>query len=514
MKQKSLCRNLICSLVALLPPSTHAAEAGSWNQFRGPGGSGIADGCRPPVEIGETNLAWKVPIPAGLSAPALSDSRIFLTAVEEGRLVTLAFEKSSGQLAWRKEAPEVPLERVHETSSPATPTPLVDGERVYVYFGSFGLICYDHDGNQQWQKAIPTPKSLYGMATSPIAHGENLILVLDSDENLPDSKLSQSKIIALKKEDGELAWEIPRPFHRSGWSVPTVWEHDGGSELVVLGNGRVSGYDMSSGAQIWFAGGFSRETIAIPVAGGGKIYASAAMLGGSGDENPEPEPFWDAVMQFDKNSDGKLERGEMTAGFTFPLRPELPIGHPGFGIPLPEEGARREKRLDGMFGWIDKDRDGFWGRDEFVANMTGNRGKPMLVAILPGGKGDVSESHVEWQLHRGIPEIPSPIYFDDHVYLVRKGGLVNAIDSSDGSVIYRERLAGAPGQYSASPVIADGHLYLVSGLGVISVVPVGDDFELAHQYPLGEAVQVTPAIDLRSIYIRGEKHLWAFRRPG
>jgi len=238
------------------------------------------------------------------------------------------------------------------------------------------------------------------------------------------------------------------------------------------------------------------------------------MLGGSGDENPEPAPFWDAVMQFDKNSDGKLQRDEMTAGFTFPLRPELPIGHPGFGIPLPKEGPQREKRLDGMLGWIDKDRDGFWTREEFVANMTGNRGKPLLMAILPGGKGDVSESHVEWQSHRGIPEIPSPIYFDERLYLVRKGGLINAIDTADGTVVYRERLADAPGQYSASPVIADGNLYLVSGLGVISVVPVGDEFELAHQYALGEGVQVTPAIDADTIYFRGEKHLWAFRRAG
>ncbi len=150
-------------------------------------------------------------------------------------------------------------------------------------------------------------------------------------------------------------------------------------------------------------------------------------------------------------------------------------------------------------------------REEFVANMTGNRGKPLLMAILPGGKGDVSESHVEWQSHRGIPEIPSPIFFDDRLYLVRKGGLINAIDTADGTVVYRERLADAPGQYSASPVIADRNLYLVSGLGVISVVPVGDEFELAHQYGLGEGVQVTPAIDLDTIYIRGEKHLWAFR---
>ena len=89
----------------LTPHLLCAAEPGEWNQFRGPGGSGVASGCRPPLEISEDNLAWKLPIPPGLSSPSLSDARIFLTAVDEGRLITLAIDKSSGRLAWRKRHP-------------------------------------------------------------------------------------------------------------------------------------------------------------------------------------------------------------------------------------------------------------------------------------------------------------------------------------------------------------------------------------------------------------------------
>ena len=488
------------------------ADQAGWGRFRGPNGSGVASNCHPPVEIKGASLAWKVPVGPGLSSPTLSEQRVFVTALEDGRLATLAFEKSSGDLAWRKQAPQVPLEKVHETSSPATPTPLVDAERVYAYFGSFGLICYDHDGEEQWRRPIPTPKSLYGMATSPISYRDQVILVLDDDANLPDSKLSRSKIVAFNKSDGEVAWEIARPFHRSGWSVPIIWVHDGGAELVVLGNGRFSGYDLETKTKKWFATGFSRETIAVPVVGDGRVYAAAAMLGGSGDERPDPAPFWAAVMKFDKNGDGKLQRDEMTAGFTFPLRPELPIGHPGFGLPIPKSGPARERRLDGMLGWIDKDRDGFWTREEFVRNFSGGRGKPILMAVRPGGEGDVTESHVEWQLHRGIPEIPSPIFHDGRIYLIRKGGILNAVDAESGDVIYRERIGGAPGQYSASPVLANGQLYLVSALGMVSVVGTGDEFEVIHQHDLGEGVQVTPAIDTDTIYLRGDKHLWAFRR--
>jgi len=486
------------------------AEADSWNQFRGPNGSGVARACEPPVTLDGSHVAWKTPVPPGLSSPVLAGNRIFLTAVENGRLVTLAFDTASGKPAWRREAPRVPVQKVHKINSPAASTPQVDDERVYVYFGSYGLLCYDHEGRRQWAKPIPTPRNLYGVATSPIGHGECLILVLDNDANLPGSRVSRSKILAVKKSTGETAWETPRPFHRSGWSTPMIWTHADGKDLVVLGSGRVSGYDPQTGAEKWFATGFSRETIAMPVSGRGHVYASAAMLGGVPDEQPDLQPFWDAVMQFDGNGDGQLERSEMTGHFTFPFRPELPPGHPGYGMPLPEDKARRKGRLDGMFAGVDKDKNGFWTRDEFLASLSFRRAKPILMAIRPGGKGDVTETHVTWQLHRNIPEIPSPVFYKDRLYLVRNGGGLAAIDATNGEVLYRERLGGR-GQYSASPVVANDHLYLASNRGLVSVVKAGDAFQMVHQRDLGEPVFVTPALDASTIYIRTETNLWALR---
>jgi len=482
----------------------------SWNQLRGPGGSGVARACQPPVKLDSSYIAWETPVPHGLSSPVLAGNRVCLTAVEDGRLVTLAFDTASGKLAWRKEAPEVLIEKVHKTNSPASSTPLADDDRVYVYFGSYGLLCYDHEGREQWSRPIPTPRTLYGMATSPIGYEDSLILVLDNDANLPGSKLSQSKVLVVKKSTGETAWETPRPFHRSGWSTPMIWSHGDGKDLVVLGNGRVSGYDPQTGAEKWFATGFSRETIAMPVSGGGYVYASASMLGGVSDEQPDPQPFWVAVMQFDHNEDDKLQRSEMTGHFTFPFRPELPPGHPGYGMPLPEDEARRKGRLDGMFAWVDKDKDGFWTRDEFLASMSFRRGKPMLMAIRPGGEGDVTETHVSWQLHRGIPEIPSPLFYKDRLYLVCNGGLFTAVDAANGEILYRTRL-GSTGQYSASPVAANDHLYLASNRGLVSVVKAGDTFRMVHQHDMGEPVFVTPALDASTIYIRTETKLLAFR---
>ena len=491
-------------------PLRAESDSSTWNQFRGPNGSGVADDCRPPVMIHAEKATWKIDVPPGHSSPVLSRQLVLLTAVESDRLVTLAFKKRTGGLAWRKEAPKVPIEKVHEAGSPAASTPCIDDDRVYVYFGSYGLLCYDHQGRDQWEGPIPTPKSLYGTSSSPIVHGDLLILVVDNDSNLPGSRLSQSKIIALNKSTGKVVWETLRPFHRSGWSTPTIWSHEGGQELVVLGNGRLRGYDAATGVEKWFVNGFSRETISRPIAGEGRVYASASMIGGVADEHPDPEPFWSAVMQFDANGDTKLERDEMTEGFTFPIRPDLPVGHPGYGIPLPKDKARREARLDGMFTWIDKDKDGLWTKEEFLGNISFNRGKPNLVAVRPGGQGDVTESHVTWALHRSIPEVPSPVLHRDRIYLVCDGGILCAVDADNGKIIYRKRL-GATGHYRSSPVIANGHLYVISEQGVVSVLKTGDDFELVHQHDFQERVSATPAVDASTVYIRTKTQLFAFR---
>lgn len=488
-----------------------AADEVTWNRFRGPGGSGVLPAARPPVGIDATALAWKTPVPPGLSSPVLTRDRLFLTALDGKQLVTLAFDPRSGRQLWRREAPVVELEKVHATSSPAAPTPCLDDQRVYVYFGSFGLLCYDLEGVEQWRKPIPTPKSLYGMAGSPILHGDHLILVLDDDANLPDSRLSRSRILALRKSTGEPAWETPRPLYRSGWSTPAIWNHAQGQDLVVLGSGRAAGYDPLRGGEKWNVTGFSRETIATPAVGEGLVFLSSAMLGGVSDEQPDLPPFWTAMLAFDTNRDGRIAGAEATGHFTFPLRPDLPVSHPGFGIPLNADPAKRVDQQAGIFASNDRNKDGFWTREEFLGNLSFRWGKPLLMALRPGGRGDITSSHVAWELHQGVPEIPSPLVHRGRLHLVRNGGILTVVKAGDGAVAYSERL-GAAGQYGASPVATDTHLYIVSNRGVVSVVTLGDTFELAGQHDLGEPVLVTPALDADTIYLRGETHIHAFRR--
>lgn len=482
---------------------------GDWNQFRGPNGSGVATDSKPPLKPAADNLAWKVSVPRGFSAPIIVSNRVFLTGESDGRLVTLAFDAADGRELWRQAAPPVPLEPVHAVNSPATPTPCADDQRVFVYFGSFGLLCYDLDGRELWRRPIPTPKSLYGSASSPILHGDRLMLVLDDDANLADSKLSRSRVVAMNKLTGETEWETARPLQRSGWSTPAIWQRDDGDELVVHGSGRLQAYDPVNGAEKWFVAGFARETIGVPVIGGDQVYAASAM-GGIADDQADPEPLWQAMLHFDANGDGEIEREEATGHFTFPLRPEVAPGHPGFGIPLPADPERRRESQQRHFDAIDRNRDGRWTRDEFHANLGPRPFKPRLVAVRPGGQGDVTDSHVVWELARNVPEIPSPLFHEGRLYLVRNGGLLAAVNTADGRVLYQERL-GAAGQYSASPVLAGQHLYLISNLGVLSVVQSGEAFELVHQHDLGEAAFVTPALDGNTLYVRTASALLAFR---
>ncbi|MDA0725637.1 MAG: PQQ-binding-like beta-propeller repeat protein [Verrucomicrobia bacterium] len=141
--------------------------------------------------------------------------KIFLTAIDEGRLVTLAIDKATGKIVWKRKAPEVPIEKCHKASSPASSTPYVDEDRLFVYFGSYGLLCNDHEGKELWKKPIATPKSLYGMSTSPVVYKDKVILVLDNDANAPKSKLSHSQILALNKTREQQLGNPLDPFNEA-----------------------------------------------------------------------------------------------------------------------------------------------------------------------------------------------------------------------------------------------------------------------------------------------------------
>lgn len=506
-----ICQWALSAVCLLFLQATQAWSDETWNQFRGPNGSGVANQATPPIDVTAERLAWSTNVPRGKSSPIIVGSRLFLTATAEDRLLTLAIDTHTGRIVWQREVLGAAASGTqHPAACPAAPTPCADEHRVYVYFPAFGLLAYDHSGDEAWRKPLPLPENMYGVSTSPILHDETLFLVLDDDANLPNSSVSRSRVMAIDTITGETRWETPRPFNRGVWTTPMIWTHEHGQELVVLGDGRAYGYAPQTGAEQWFVSGFAREPIAVPVAGYKQLFLSVAMQGGRGDAEIDPEPFWQAVLRFDQDGDGKVARTEISDFFTLPFRPELPPDHPGFGYPLPQDAeARRTVQLR-LFDWRDTNRDGIWTKDEFVAELKVGGGRPGLLAIRPGGSGDITHSHTDWTVRSGIPEIPSPIYFEEHLYLIRDGGILTSIDTRDGTVASRDRLA-ANGQYEASPVVANRHLYLVSALGRLSVLRIGQPPQVVHEVQLPGPVAATPALSGATLYIRTETQILAYR---
>ena len=145
---------LLSTGITLVSPPAESAEA-TWPQFRGPHGNGVANETGVPVDIGpHSNVLWKTELPPGHSSPVILDDRIFLTAAhdEEKRLETLCLDRLSGDILWRQTAPTKRYFRGHGTNSAASSSPAVDDTGVYVYFGSYGVVAYDFEGNERWKK--------------------------------------------------------------------------------------------------------------------------------------------------------------------------------------------------------------------------------------------------------------------------------------------------------------------------------------------------------------------------
>lgn len=479
------------------PVRTNVGAQASWSQFRGPNGQGILESANPPVQFNASNnLAWSTAIPPGHSSPCIHGQRLFLTTFDNGALATHAYDRATGKRLWQQTAPATRLEKVRPFNSPASPTPAASADHVFVYFGSFGVLCYDHDGTERWRKPLPAPKNQYGTASSPVLCGNAVVLLLDSDDR-------NSKLLALRPQDGQVHWQTERPQFTANWSTPVLWDQGGPKELVVLGSRRLTAYDPDTGQERWWVDGFSPETIGVPVLGDGLLLVSAANRTG-GHTDMYQGIRWEQLLELDQNGDRQLQEAEVPADYRFVLRPEVSDDNPGYADP--------NSTLKSRFNSIDSDKDKALTEIEWKAFATqwGARFSPSLKAIRPGGRGDSTPSHVAWQLRRGIPEIPSPLCYRGRLYLVRDGGLVQCVRPGTGEVIYEDRV-GVPGSYCASPVAAGGRIYLAAHSGTIVVLDgTSDRLQVLARNVLGEKIWATPALAENTIYVRTEKRLQAF----
>lgn len=463
-------------MALVLPIVARSAEP-DWPRFRGPDGSGVAEGAEPPAYFGtSSNLIWSVAIPSGNSSPCITGERLFLTARDKTQLETICLDRRTGRVLWRQPVSAAKFEPAHSLNTPATPTPVTDGRSVFVYFGSFGLLAYDLDGREQWRKPLPVPVVEFGTGASPILADEKLIQICDQDEG--------SYLMAVDKTNGKTIWKVERPEFRRGFATPFVWRHDGTEELIVPGSVWLKSYQLKDGAERWTFSGTSRIACSSPAAGDGLLFSASWNIGGDEGARITMPPFVEFAREQDKNSDGKLTRDEI---------PDGPVRERFLQMDANKDGLVTAAEWEGM-------------RDIFA--KAGNA----LLAIRPGGQGDITATHLAWKVTRSLPYVSSPLFHQGRVFTVKNGGLASCYEAKTGKVFYQDERLGALGDYYSSAVAAGGKIFLASQKGVVLVLTSGEKLEILARNDLREQIMATPAIVGGKIFVRTAGHLYAFGR--
>jgi outer membrane protein assembly factor BamB len=472
-------RAALAAIVILASVTHAAAPAGEWSRFRGPNGSGLSAATGVPTTFGPAaSVVWKLPLPPGHSSPILFGDRLYLTAFRGDALSTFAIDRLTGTVVWERAAPSVRTRIVDKRNNPASPSPAVEANGVYVFFPDYGLIAYDAAGVERWRLPLGPFNNIYGMGASPVIVGDLLILPCDQSTG--------SYLLALDKRTGRERWRTMRPEARSGHATPILWRApDGRDQLILPGSFLLTAYDPATGRKLWWVRGLSFEIKSTPVIAGDTIYIN----GYGAPENdpgrkinvPPADEVWKTA---DANGDGAIAKGEF----------------PKFSAPF-------------WFDVADLDVSGSLSKDEWEYYRAALDSENGMLAIRLGGSGDTTDTAVRWKYQRSVPQLPSPLLFENVLYMVNDNCIATALDPATGALIAQGRPTGvsarARGCY-ASPVAADGHVFITSEAGMVAVLAPGGGLAPVASNDLGEDVYATPAFADGRMYIRTTQALYAF----
>jgi outer membrane protein assembly factor BamB len=254
--------------------------AEDWPQFRGPDGQGHYDGKNVPLQWSATkNVAWKQPIPGkGWSSPIVLNGRVYLTTaapipgVKDLALTALCLDAAKGKVLWASEvfqqnAGKAP--KIHGKNSHASPSPLTDGQRLYVHFGHQGTACLDLAGKVLWHNSDLKYEPVHGNGGSPILVDDKLVFSSDGGD--------KQFIVALDKANGKVVWKTDRKitFDRTfSFSTPLLITVKGKQQIISPGSGAVMSYDPADGKELWRAAYDGYSVIPRPVFGHGMVFLS------------------------------------------------------------------------------------------------------------------------------------------------------------------------------------------------------------------------------------------------
>jgi outer membrane protein assembly factor BamB len=272
-----------------------------WPGFRGDNAAGNGDGQGAVTEWDvdtQQNIRWKTPIP-GISnaSPVIWGDRVFVvtavssagdktfrtglygdvapaTDLSEHTWKIYCLDKGTGRVVWERDVVKTtPKVKRHPKASQANSTPVTDGRRVVALFGSIGILtAWDMDGKPLWTTDVGVidsgwffdPDTQWGHASSPIIHGESVIVQAD--------RFKDSFIAAYDAATGKPRWRTARD-EISTWGTPTVFRA-GPTEQIVTNGPRIRGYDASTGKLLWTLGPNSEVTVGTPVVGNGVVYVT------------------------------------------------------------------------------------------------------------------------------------------------------------------------------------------------------------------------------------------------
>ncbi len=472
-------RGLTCAtwIAAIVVNSFHLAHAENWPQFRGVNGAARSTShVKLPERIGpQTNVVWKTALPPGHASPIVFGDKVYLTAVRGESLVTIGLDRNSGKVLWESGAPHEGLEQIHRIGSHAQATPATDGKLIVSFFGSCGLFCYDTTGKLLWKRSMGPFNNDFGAATSPIIVDDWVILCQDHD--------TKSFLMAIDKRTGQTVWKTDRSEFPRNYCTPVIVESNGKRQIVVAATLRVVGYDFESGKEVWTVRGIARAACASPgISDSGIVYIASYAGGGEPGSRIKIEPFDEVVKLRDINKNGQIEKGEL------------------------KEGGPIHRR----FSQVDRDKTQSVTKAEWeYFRGLFDKSRNSIVAINPGGRGDVTDSHVAWEFTKYVPFIASPLFANGYVFTVKDGGILSSIDAKTGEPIKTRRVAGT-GAYYSSPVAGDGKVYVINQQGVVSVITAEGNWSILSSTEMGEEVYATPAIVDGNIFLRTTKHLYCF----
>ena len=480
---------LLC-FVSLIAVPIAAAD---WPQFRGPNGAGVGDAV--PTEFGPgQNELWRSTVGAGHSSPCVAGENIFLTAYDRdsSSLEVVCLQRRDGRERWRRQVTAKEIERGHPSFNPASSTPASDGSRVVAYFGSFGLVCFDNEGNSLWEVPLPLAKTYGGNAASPIIVGDKVILYRGTYED--------HFLLAVDKSSGDELWRVPQAEPFTGEMACTASPIVAGDLLIAHTARSVQAFELETGKRRWVTKCATTAT-STPVLFGQEVVVAAWNKMGEPALRPDFPTYSKLLADHDADGDQAIDRQEF---------PKLWIFHRPDGIEAPQNGAPLRFQRTDKNGDAKIDSNEEWAETlKGIARFREGYQSHGILAIPVHGTGVIDPASVRKLETSSIPEVPSPVCQEGLLYFVKNGGILTCLDLETGTRVYRTRTKGK-GTHYASPVIAGNHLITAAGDGRISVVATGRNPELVSINEMGENVYATPAIDRGTLYVRTHSTLFAF----